>query len=440
MLSELFEIGKKWQLECFTEEDDQEEMPFELLVSQICSHTRRIALSTPRIWSSIDIRPSSQRERVKAYVARSASAWLRIRIDMMQTMSSDDEEALDVLLDVICPQSYRWRRLSIVRLFESKDYAVIRRICDCHTPDLRDLSVVVEDIDREEINALVSRLRLPSMFRNTGELCFLRLSGLALHFFRPRLDSIVVLHLDETKQIPMKYNKFREIMLSSPTLMHLSIYGDIVAARTWPRQQNDITMTSLQSLRICGMSSEVYSNILVTIEAPMLESLTLKQLHEHDLDALVEIADVAKFSNLKSLTFWDFDVSIYAYERIMRLFKNVTSFSTFHSALPDSHLVELLLDTSQIARKDVQPLWPMLKLLSFPSNGDDDDIDLAQALRISRNMNGCPVPTIVLCTNAEDGDEVVESEVQGIKVCPSSSPVTWPSDFVEHIQDDIFLH
>ena len=180
VLSELFEIGKKWQLECFTEES-KEEMPFELLVSQICSHTRGIALSTPRIWSSIDIRPSSQRERVEAYVARSASAWLRIRIDMMQSMSEDDEEALDALLDVICPQSYRWRRLSIVRLFESKDYAVIRRICDCRTPGLRDLSVVVEDIDQEEINTLVSRLRLPSMFRSTSDLCFLRLSGMALH-------------------------------------------------------------------------------------------------------------------------------------------------------------------------------------------------------------------------------------------------------------------
>ena len=440
MLSELFEIGKKWQLECLADEGNQDEMPFELLVSQICSHTRRVALSTPRIWTWIDIHPSTVHERIIAYIARSASAWLDIRIDIMQNLSPADEKAFVVVLDIICPQAHRWRRLSVFRLFERRENAVVKRMWNCNSPGLRYLSLVVEDIDHENINELVSHLGTPTgVFRSTAHLRFVRLGGFALHFFRPLLDSVVILHLDETKHIPWKYKKFREILLNAPSLLHLSIYGDIVAPRSWPQRQNDISMPFLLSLRICGVSGEVYSNILLIINAPVLESLILKRLQEHDLDALGELVDVSRFINLRSLTFWDFDVSVYTYERIMHVFQNITSFSTFHSALPDSHLVELLLDKSEITRSDELPLWPTLKTLSFPLNGDDDEMNIAQALIISRNTNGCSIPAILLCASADE-EAIVESEVQGVKVVYSSRLATWPPNFVDHVRDDVFLH
>lgn len=373
------------------------------------------------------------------YVTRAASAWLNIRIDTMQDLSEADEKTLDTLLDIICPLSLRWRRLSILRLFERQEHPVIKRICDCYTPGLQDLSLVVEDINHEDVNILASNLRSPSMFRSMVRLLFLRLGGLALHLCRPRLDSVVVLHLDETKYVPVKYEKFREIILNSPSLLHLSIYGDIVAPRLWPHRQNDITIPSLLSLRICGVSGEVYSNILLIIDAPILESLTLKRLQEHDLDPLEELVDVTKFTNVRSLTFWDFDVSTYTYEKISRIFQNVTSFSTFHSGILDSHLVELLLDISELPEKDVTPLWPTLRVLSFPLSSDDDEIDVAQALISSRKISGCPVPTVFLYADADE-EEIVESEVPGVKIVYSSRPVTWPPDSVSHIQDDIFLH
>src|SRR5260221_5474182 len=150
VLSELFEIGKKWQVECLADEGNQDEMPFELLVSQICSHTRRVALSTPRIWTWIDIHRSTVRERIIAYIARSASAWLDIRIDIMQNLSPADEKALVVVLDIICPQAHRWRRLSVYRLFERRENAVVNRMCNCNSPGLQYLSLVVE-VDNENI-------------------------------------------------------------------------------------------------------------------------------------------------------------------------------------------------------------------------------------------------------------------------------------------------
>jgi hypothetical protein len=197
---------------------------------------------------------------------------------------------------------------------------------------------------------------------------------------------------------------------------------------------------SLLSLRISGVSGKVYSNTLLVIDAPMLESLTLKQLQEHDLDALEELVDVTKFDNLRSLTFLDFDVSVYTYERIMRVFQNVTTFSTNHSALSDSHLVELLLDRSEITGQDEPPLWPALKTLSFPLNSDDDEMDIAQALITSRKASGCPEPTVHLYASADEVEGVVGSEVIGVKVKFSSRPATWPPGFVDHVQDDVFLH
>lgn len=63
-------------------------------------------------------------------------------------------------------------------------------------------------------------------------------------------------------------------------------------------------------------------------------------------------------------------------------------------------------------------------------NGDDDEMDIVQALTISRKTYDCPVSTVLLCATGDDEVVVVESEVQGVKVVYSSRPLTWPPDFV----------
>lgn len=356
----------------------------------------------------------------------------------MQVLSAVDKKKMDALLDVLTPESHRWRRLSILRFLELEGQAIVRRICNCHAPALQHLSLTVEQID--SVTAVVpnSVVRSFQLFNSTSQLRFLRLRGMALHLFHPRLDSVVVLHLDETRNIPLTYDKFREIILASPSLAHLSIYGDIVFPSPW--REDDIPLPSLLSLRICGVSGAMYTGILLSLDMPNLEGLTLKRLREHDLDALEKFADGAKFSNLKCLKFWDFDVSVYTYERLMKVFRNITSFSTLHSAIFDSHLVELLLDRSGLANTEV-PLWPTLKVLSFPLYSDENDVEVAEDLITLRKLDGCPVSNILLCACAEDNQEtIVESDVKGVRVIYTSRRDTWPSNVVEYDQDDIFLY
>ncbi|KAF9010668.1 hypothetical protein BDQ17DRAFT_1203027, partial [Cyathus striatus] len=332
LLSTIFLFAKAFQeaeMDSTEREDVDDDFPisFELVISHVSSHFREVAINTHRLWTSIQMRPGRSLECILTYIRRSAACPLDIRIDLSGCVHNPGGMTTE-MLDIIIPQAHRWRYLYITSEREVTENSMVMQLCNCEVPMLEHLSVCVSDVDRADTNvASINDHLLPSILAaGAPRLSFLRLRGLAMHFFRPPLTFVTTLHLDQTKLLPIQYATFRNILTGPVMLRHLSIYGDIIGPESWPGDMSAISLPALQSLRICGVGGRIYSRFLLSIAAPHLQSLVLKDVQEHDLDNFWEHADISKFLRLKSVTFCDFDVSDFTYERMFRTFPSITEF------------------------------------------------------------------------------------------------------------------
>ncbi|KAF9527305.1 hypothetical protein CPB83DRAFT_400166 [Crepidotus variabilis] len=432
ILSHIFHIGQGLH-----DEEAQPEpriKPFEVLVSQICLHMRHTALHQPTLWSTIRLRPFSSYERIAEYLKRSAQTPLNIHIRSTSSINQEKEIIPDALLDLVLNHSLRWQSMSV-----AEGNSLVSRICNHPAPSLRYLSLSVDEIEVAGINAAVN-MQSPKIFSNgTNDLRFIRLRGSALHLYRPRFNMVITLHLEETKEIPLTYDDFRNIVLCSPFLANLSFYGDIIASSERINRKNDLTLPALRSLRIYGVSGVVYASLLRAIKAPNLEALTLKGLQEHDLDALQDMMEDTKFQNLRYLKFCDFDVSVYTYETIMRIFENITYFCTPESFIFDSNLVRLLLDDSEeMGKVDIR--WPSLKEVSFPSDEEkeEDEIELLDDLINSRQNDGCAMRRVLFEVAVDDPRNRSSEDRKGVQIVYSSKQEGWPCSRNLREQDDLF--
>ncbi|CAA7261785.1 unnamed protein product [Cyclocybe aegerita] len=386
ILSAIFESGKDMDPEGFRyasfegfEVQRDDFTPFESLVSQICVHFRQVAVSTPQLWARIQIDRSTSVEYVTTYIGRSGSCMLDLRLDLIQHDVQPDDPRLEAILGVILPNSHRWRSLSLSYNRECANQPTVMRICNCVALALQHLSIAVDDVDEADATTVNGDVNTPHIFRaGTPTLQFIRLRGLAMHLFRPQLNTVVTLHLDQTRSVPLDYSTFRSIITCSPCLTHLSIYGDIISPQPWPGEADPICLPALESLRISGVSGEIYAGILLAINAPKMGSLILKELQEHDLDSFWDGMDLSRYTSLRYLSFCDFDVSVFTYERFVQVFREITAFSSFCSTIVESPLVRFLLEAS-ISGAGETP-WPELESLTFPFDPDEDDDDVAVEL------------------------------------------------------------
>lgn len=293
-------------------------------------------------------------------------------------------------------------------------------------------------------------------FRKTALKClpklsFLRLRGLAIYSFQlVFLPALRVLHLDQTKAIPMTSDLLENVAAACPALEHFSVYGDIIkspineagAVRNvgpgmpFPRRldnytpreamfgnigssrgravglsakssQGGIFLPQLRSLRVCGTQGFVYKTLLSQLEAPKLRNLMLKDAHEHDLDTLWETSlahpqiptitgppeaytpmSTLKFTQIQSLAISNSKLSKFVYQGLFRVFPSITEFSSYSSMDPDT--ASKLLDDGV---KDVP--WPNLRMLTFIFDVDltAEDKSIAELLQ-KRKSVGFPIQKV----------------------------------------------
>lgn len=334
VLSRIFQLGQSTDTEerVIDDEDSSEPLsaypPFELLVSHVSLHFRNVALGTHRLWDRITTGRGLANGELKTYLERSNGCLLGVRIDLLR-MHIPDPLAM-AKVDMITLHTSRYQRLAINSVCETQSHPVLRRFCDLSTPRLRHLSVSVDEV--ENITAADAEI----LKRDIPGLLFVRMGGLALHFFRPPLHNVETLHLDQTVALPMLFDTFRIIVTTPSRLRNLSIYGEMLEPQTnWTSIGTaPISLPHLQSLRICGISGAIYSGILLGISAPALETLTLKDLKERDLVPFLSLeapirdaaSTKARFPVLSSLTLLDPEVSSDVYIELFRVFPGITSF------------------------------------------------------------------------------------------------------------------
>ncbi|KAF8972990.1 hypothetical protein BDZ97DRAFT_643584 [Flammula alnicola] len=416
--------------------------PFEVIVSHTCSYFRKVALANPRLWTSIHIYAPCRLRCIIEAIARSGACGLDIRIDLTVQEPQMDDVMLGQMMDLILPQSHRWRSLSVGYSCERSNYPMITRLCDTHAPGLQHLSITVEDVDRADASIVNRSVELPHIFKEgTPKLEFVRLRGLAIQLFRPQLDALVTLHIDQTRSLPLLHSTFRDIVTRSPFLANLSIYGDIIDPADWPGQANSIYLPNLRTLRICSAAGEMYAAILLEIDAPMLESLTLKDLQEHDLDLLWNLADSTRHASIRSLIFTDFDLTSLTYEHIFQTFQGITDFSTVYS-VRESPLMGLLSEGMVEGLDGLYVPWPRLKTLAFSFDVYGDDEEVIEVVAAVRKQGGFPLSTILLRRSADEMEEIpLESFDAGsdVEVKFFTEDQVWPENRTFFDNDDILF-
>jgi hypothetical protein len=418
-------------------------MAFEITASRTCSYFRVVALATPQLWTTIHIHGAARLECIVEMLSRSGDCRLDIRIDLGVLDRQMNAEILDPIIDNILLHSRRWRSLCIGYSYERQDRPVVMRLCAVPAPNLQQLSITVNDV-AEADGSLVNRtVDLPHIFKEGApKLGFIRLRGLAIQLFRPPLDNVVTLHLDQIKSVPIQYATLHSILTCSPHLAHLSMYGDILALEGWPDQQKAISLPALRSLRVHSISGEAYAGIMQIINAPKLESLTLKSLQDHDLDPLWSITDKARFDTLKLLSLIECDPSSPTCQILFGMFRQITTFSTMHAARK-SNIINILAEGTV---KDLNGLqyvpWPRLKTLHLSSDFYDNDQEVIKTMAAVRKEHGYPVSTFMFSASAEETKDMAPLKFEsgaGFEIQSCGQYFDWPEHGTHFDHDDMLF-
>lgn len=298
------------------------------------------------------------------------------------------------------------------------------------------------------------------------KLSFLRLRGLAVFLFQPTLLlRLQTLHLDQTKAIPLSFPFLSSVTAACPVLEHLSIYGDI-AIPSWPGGDTDqqapdtglgggqsqvlshqtgneetesrskakqagdsiICLPELRSLRMCGTRGTVPTILLSRLEAPKLRSFSVKDVQEHDLESLWDDplatsliassgkgvhrgsqghpAQASRFTQLRSLTLNNSNLSQSVYQRLFQTFPGIVDFASYSSVEVDKAPMLLVEGAAGVP-------WPHLRTLTFVFDVDlyADDEMLEELLKQRRKL-GHPVDKVRIGVAELDPEEEEETEEQ----------------------------
>ncbi|KAF9263403.1 hypothetical protein L218DRAFT_902524 [Marasmius fiardii PR-910] len=355
-------------------------LPFEVVASHVNSVWRKVALGTRSLWNTIFIQPGISPSAVETYLERSGSSMLDIIIVCDEQPHND--QGLQKMLDLALKHTNRWGRCWFDSHREDIDSPVISRLVPIGAPALEYLSIAVEFSDR--FRPAQNEPFFPQIFGGgCPRLSFLRLRGLAIYFFRPPLRAVTTLYIDHTKWMRVRYDEFRAILLSCPGLLNLSIGGDIIGGQPW-LEDNSIELPTLQTLAISSFQADNFSNILITIDAPRLGKIVLKDAREHDLDHFLLSPHSLKFPLLHSLVFCDSEFTVLKYHEFFKSFPSVSEL-TFMGGNDLASFLRNISDAAYFSPQLVQGcprvLWPELRTLNIDLNlGCEEDLPLLDAL------------------------------------------------------------
>ncbi|KAJ7696466.1 hypothetical protein B0H17DRAFT_1053334 [Mycena rosella] len=399
LLASIFQLAQDDSLE---DESSEEPVvthpPVEVVASHVSIYWRNVALSTRLLWRHIDINQRETVEKLRIYLSRSGLTPLHVRLDLNLIKNPLDIAALAEKVDLVFSHLARLGRLSIHSNIETVDLPVVSRLYDALAPSLEHLCLCINDVDSENLKAIRRTDFEQILTKGCPRLTVLRLRGLSMHFFRPPLANITTLYLEQTRGLFIGYQRFTHLLTASPALAHLSIHDTIIDEweEAWPANSvSCIPVPNLVSLRISipGTLQHVFSGILISIHAPRLASLVLKEAGEVHLDRFFQLPDAAlKFPALRALTFCDFD-----YQSVERLammcaaFPGVTEFTCLHSTAYAPRILHMMAEYAPApgAVGAVAPPWPHLE--TFTTTLDIADLELVREAMECRQRIGCPL-------------------------------------------------
>ncbi|KAJ7759038.1 hypothetical protein B0H16DRAFT_629268 [Mycena metata] len=435
LLGHIFRLAQRHQLGELEDDDDDSDystvktQPVEVVVSQVNLYFRDIALGTRVLWRHINLGQNDSVEKLRMYLARSGPRVpLHLRLDLTRGIA-----ALTEKLDLVFEQLDRWQRFTIHSKIETSDVPVISRLYDASAPLLEQLGLCVDDVDSENLKSVRRADSEQILTQGCPRLTVLRLRGLSMHFFRPPIPNITTLYLEQTRGLFIGYEGFKDLLTAAPALAHLSIFDAIIdeGADTWPTDSvSCIPVPNLISLRLSipGTLQHVFSDILISISAPRLEYLVLRDVGETHLDKFWQLPGVAhKFPALHSLTFLEFDIR--ETDRLVMICGALPGITEFTCASSTSYAPTLLLIMAGKSPTSVENLWPNLCTLNMTL--DIEDLGIAKAAVERRLGSGHLLKTLRLSRDVfdyadEEEEETLEWLGGNLVIEPFLAIARWP--------------
>ena len=289
----------------------QYKLPFEVILSHVSSLWRVVAITTPTLWTRIDIY-SSRSDCAATYLQRSGSELLLdIRVDIYNTdkrihiKSVHKRDALiQSIVKTLFPHIHRARSLLVLSCFEPTALKLLSHLHDAVAPNLRRLRLNIghpSKIGSRNVNFEVFSKGLPQlMFLETDIPYCVPLS----------LQNLTTLHLHTlTNNMFLSFESFATMIMAPPSLRNLSIQGTLSLHRSLNTNivPGFCVLNNLEALRLPDQS-EFTVDILLAISAPNLVSLWLG----NSCDRYGEFFNSSvpgKFPSLKYLTIPSYDFS-----------------------------------------------------------------------------------------------------------------------------------
>ena len=288
----------------------QYKLPFEVVLSHVSSFWRAVAITTPALWTRIDIY-SSRSECAAKYLQRSGSMLLDIRVDIYNAdkrlliRSTHKRDALiQSIVKTLFPHIHRARSLLVLSSFELTALKLLSHLYNSIAPHLRRLRMNIGHPDT--IGPRTAGFK--AFGKGLPQLTFLETD---LPDCVPlSLQNLTTLHLHTlTNTLNLSYQSFLAMITAPPSLRNLSIQGSLNVS-LWPFHTpvngQGFSMNNLEALRLPD-DSMFSVKILLTLSAPNLVSLWLGS--SFDNYGLFFPSSPNKFPALKYLTIPSYDFS-----------------------------------------------------------------------------------------------------------------------------------
>ncbi|KAF8893854.1 hypothetical protein BD779DRAFT_1669382 [Infundibulicybe gibba] len=407
--------------------------PTELACSHVSTRWRTVALSTPSMWSVIDMKayPSHGLEMFRTYLQRSGDALLDIRITLSQESYEHEGYALLVAIEACV---HRWRWLSLQADFADANKILSSRFAPLCPPHLESLSVIcLNTLDRPESPVEpepTGPFRQRIFLGGAPQLSTLRIQNPELGWLQPPLAFITTLHLEDYRYGPMSFGRFALLISSVPALTHLSMYGNFVSA--W---SGIIHLPQLVSLRTS--SNEQLGPFLLGLSAPNLHSLVIRDLAEHHMKPFW---GGPKFPALRHLTLNKILVSNITLTRFAREFPAVTHLTLINFDADEFISVLTLPDDATLT----QPRFPLLNTLTLHTLASVCPKDLLANLFAARTAACAPLRTLRLHSSLggaapSETTKCVSRPDTALQVYIWERCASWPDEEAPRDLDGVFL-
>ncbi|GJE97153.1 hypothetical protein PsYK624_133650 [Phanerochaete sordida] len=309
-------------------------LPFELLVSRVCTRWRAVAVETPTLWTNIEFQEPFNLDRAREYVRRAKGAPLDISIDCTveeDEMLDDEAEWLDEatvagkphfvalreVLDLLKPHVEQWKTLELMVSHYLLMQHALTVFASCSGAPILEVMGLYHYEDSEESERFV-----PPQYKEQDFVLFQnnlpKIKEVALwgvHVDWPKTTFLSELHDIEfayhALDVRPSYFDFQRILKSSPRLQTLTLcqsgpagmpvdwLESVKTAMNLPPEKPptesllDITLPSVANLVLAFLSPDYVLALLDHIRLPSVMSLALDFEQDEYTPVLARLAEPA---------------------------------------------------------------------------------------------------------------------------------------------------